>query len=85
MLGPPGPWVSSRKYPCPQMTLDLLAWILGSRSPGSPTEGTSSKHLPRTDFSGKGRRLCGPGIHVPAPCRDLTSGIEQGLQLPQPC
>lgn len=45
----------------------------------------SSKHLPRTDFSGKGRRPSGPRIHVPAPCRNLAAGIEQGLQLPQPC
>lgn len=29
MLGLLGPRVSSRKRPCPKLTLDLLAWILG--------------------------------------------------------
>lgn len=32
MLGPPGPWVSSRKHLSPQLTMNLLALILGNIS-----------------------------------------------------
>lgn len=73
--------------PPPQLTLDLLAWLdLGEPiSRITNWKAASSKHLPRTDFSGKGRRPWGPRIHVSAPCRNLVTETARGLQLPLTC
>lgn len=37
MLESPGPRVPNSKYPPPQLTLAMLAWILGNTLPGPPT------------------------------------------------
>lgn len=40
MLGPPWPQVSSKKHPSPQLTLNLLARILGEHLQDHQMEGS---------------------------------------------
>ena len=56
MLGPPGPRVSGRKHPPPQLPGPCALDPGEQVSRTTNWKAASSKHLPRADFSGKGRR-----------------------------
>lgn len=85
MLGLPGPGVSSSKPSPPQLTLDLLAWMLENISLGSPTRKQAvPSTCPELTSQERAEGSEAPGPLVPVPCRNLTAGREWGLQLPQP-
>lgn len=84
MLGPPGPWVSSRKHPSSQMTLRPSGLDLGEQiSRITNWKTASSKHLPRTDL-GKDRRHVALGPMRQHPAGTSRQGQSNGSSSSSP-